>query len=189
MLGISLLNEIFMHNINLKANEILEQLRNEIKKSLKQTGNKNETKDGMDISLCIINSKTNTLQYAGANNPLYIVRDEKLETKNKKLPNQKIIVFKANRQPIGIYVKERPFINHEYQLIKTDKLYLFSDGFADQFGGERNSKYLIKNFRKLLLSIADKSMPEQKIILEKSFKEWKCEKEQVDDVLVVGIKI
>lgn len=177
MLGISLLNEILNKQV-IQAEEILNILRREMKNSLKQKGiSQDETKDGMDLALCIINTKTNELQFAGANNPLYLIR------------NNELIEFKADRQPIGIYRNEKPFTNHLFQLKKNDKLYTFSDGYIDQFGGKKGKKFMKKRFKKLLLSIKNKTMSEQKQILDTIFKNWKSNIEQIDDVLVVGVKI
>ncbi len=176
MLGISFLNEICMRKEINQANYVLNALRKEIKFSLKQNKNSNN-KDGMDIALCMINTKTNILQFSGANNPLYLFRDNKL------------IEFKADRQPIGIYLKERPFKNYKFQLEKDDKLYTFSDGYIDQFGGEKNKKFMKKRFKELLLKIQNKAMYEQKEILDNVLKNWKRKTKQIDDILIIGIKI
>jgi serine phosphatase RsbU (regulator of sigma subunit) len=177
MLGISFLNELVGRKEISKANQVLEELRKEIKNSLHQSGATDESKDGMDIALCVINTKTNLMQFSGAYNSVYLYRNNELKE------------FKADRQPIGIYRKESPFTNHVYQLEKNDVLYSFSDGYVDQFGGTKGRKFLSKRFRKLLLNIQSKDMQEQKQILEQTFMNWKGEKEQVDDVLVVGVKI
>ena len=177
MLGISLLNRITTQNMNLKASDILEQLRTEVKKMLKQSGeNQDERKDGMDIALCIIDTKTKQLQFSGAYNSLHIYR------------NNGIIVLKADRQPIGIYAKEKKFTNHEFQLQKNDILYSFSDGFADQFSAE-GKKYKIKRFRDLLSNIAENNLEKQKETLENEFITWKSTNQQMDDIVVIGIKI
>ncbi len=177
MLGISFLNEIVIKHEVQQANQVLEELRNKIKTTLDQTGKKCESKDGMDIAFCGINTETYELQYAGAYTPMYIVR------------NNDLIEYKANRQPIGIYVKEKPFTNHTFQLQKGDKLYIFSDGYIDQFGGEKERKFLSNRFKKLILSVQAKNMHEQKQILEQTFIDWKGDHKQLDDVLVMGIKI
>ena len=177
MLGISFLNEIVSKLKIAKANLVLNELRNLIKTTLSQTGDDNESKDGMDIALCVIDTETNSLQYAGAYNPLYIIR------------NKELIEIKASRNPIGIYLKEKPFENNELQLQKKDMLYMFSDGFVDQFGGEKSTKFKSKKFKDLLLSISDKQLIKQKQILNNAFEEWRGNIEQVDDVLVMGIRI
>ncbi len=178
MLGIALLNEIVRRDEIVQANQILEELRKEVKNSLRQKGERGENKDGMDIALCIINTKTNMLQYAGAYNPLFIYR------------NNNIITFKANTQPIAIYIKERPFTNHEFQLKKDDIIYAFSDGYIDQFGGEYGKKFLKAKFKNLILGMPNKTMQEQKQVFESVFNKWIGTKhKQIDDILVMGIKI
>ncbi len=176
MLGISFLNEIVTRENMKKASQILDVLREEIKKSLKQTM-KSQNKDGMDIAMCILNTENKNLQFSGANNPLYLFRDDEL------------IEFKANKQPIGVYPKEKKFENYEIQLKKGDKLYIFSDGYVDQFGGEKGKKFMKKRFKNLLLKIQKENMNEQKYILESKFKDWKGNLNQIDDVLVMGVKI
>jgi serine phosphatase RsbU (regulator of sigma subunit) len=136
-----------------------------------------EVKDGMDISLCALNTKTNTLKYAGANNPLWIVR------------NGEVLETKANKQPIGKTDNPEPFNTHTIQLQKEDSLYLFTDGFADQFGGERGKKYKYRPFKQLLIEIQDKSLEEQRDTINTEFETWKGDLEQVDDVCIIGVKI
>ncbi len=179
MLGVSFLNEIVNSETELKASNILDRLRDNIIHSLHQTGKEDEAKDGMDIALCIIDRKEMRLQFAGAYNPLYLIREGKIEQ------------IKADRMPIGIYfVKQKPFKNNELEIKKDDVIYIFSDGFPDQFGGEQGKKFMSKNFKNHLLNIHDKPMKEQKEILDKEHIKWMGEKyEQTDDVLVIGLKI
>ncbi len=177
MLGMSLLNEIIGKNQNYAANKILEELRAAVKISLKQTEKQSLSKDGMDIALCVIDLKTNELQFSGAYNPLYIIRDGEL------------INIKADRQPIGTHGREHAFTNHKIQLQKNDILYSFSDGYIDQFGGKNFRKFMSKKFRKLLLDIHDKPMNKQKIILETEFDKWRGKQEQIDDIVIIGTKI
>ena len=147
-----------------------------------------DVKDGMDIALCCLrfdvqglklnDPKTAALlQYAGANNPLWIIR------------NNELIEFKANKQPVGNYFRNEPYITHEVQLQKGDAIYIFTDGYADQFGGEKGKKFMYKPFKELLLSIQTKKMEEQKEILEQHFESWKGNLEQVDDVCIIGVRI
>ncbi|KJS06493.1 MAG: hypothetical protein VR77_04945 [Flavobacteriales bacterium BRH_c54] len=144
-----------------------------------------DVRDGMDIALCSIkykveskNSQTTAiLQYAGANNPLWIVRDHEL------------IDIRPDKQPIGKHFKNSSFTPHSIELKKGDTIYIFSDGYADQFGGPKGKKFMYKPFKNLLLSIQDKDMDDQKEILEQRFNEWKGNLEQVDDVCVIGIRI
>lgn len=178
MLGFAFLNEIVNKEKELQANEILNQLRDSVKKSLHQTGKEGEAKDGMDIALCIIDPVNLKLQYAGAYNPLFLIR------------NKEFITIKADRMPIGIHIIEKEsFTNHETDIQKGDTIYIFTDGYVDQFGGPYKQKYKRTPFKELLEENQEKSMAEQKKILENSFDEWKGEFEQIDDVLVIGIKI
>ncbi|MDF1672287.1 MAG: tetratricopeptide repeat protein [Vicingaceae bacterium] len=134
-----------------------------------------EVKDGMDIALCSLQG--NTLQYAGAHNPLWIIRDaELLETK-------------ANKQPIGQFDNPEPYITHTLELQKGDSLYIFSDGYVDQFGGDKGKKLKTANFKKLLLSIQKENMQKQKELLDEAFESWRGNLEQLDDVCVIGVKI
>ncbi|TXB64799.1 tetratricopeptide repeat protein [Vicingus serpentipes] len=134
-----------------------------------------EVKDGMDIALCSL--KGNTLHYAGANNPLWIVREgELLETK-------------ANKQPIGQFDNPEPYKTHTIELQKGDSIYIFSDGYVDQFGGEKGKKFKAKAFRELLLSIQETPMEEQRTIIDNAFENWRGNLEQIDDVCVIGVRI
>ncbi len=218
MLGISYLNEIVRRKDISQASQVLDALRHQVKESLHQTDKASETKDGMDIALCVINRNTNELQYSGAYNPVYIIiedRDEKAlkerlrqfennekiriqsfipdingidETANKKKPKA-LIEFKADRQPIAIHSLEKPFTNFKIQLQKGDKLYMFSDGFADQFNGITGEKFKVKRFKGLLLRISEKSIKEQEKDFEKTFMKWKGDSEQVDDLLLLGFEL
>jgi serine phosphatase RsbU (regulator of sigma subunit) len=134
-----------------------------------------EVKDGMDIALCSL--ENNKLKYAGANNPLWIIR------------NGEIIETKANKQPIGKFDNPLTFTSHSFDLQKGDSIYIFSDGFVDQFGGEKGKKFKAKALRKLLLSIQDKEMEEQRTIIDNTFESWKGNLEQIDDVCVIGVRI
>jgi len=183
MLGVTFLNQIVKNEIG-KASNILEELRENVKFALLQANKEEQQKDGMDIALCIINEEQMTLNYAGANNPLYIVS----RTKNNE-SQKKMIALKPDRQPIGSYIKERPFKNHEIEIEKNDVIYIFSDGYQDQFGGEKGGKFMTKNFKNLLLEISDKTMQEQKQLLNQTFENWRGNIEQIDDVVVVGVKI
>jgi serine phosphatase RsbU (regulator of sigma subunit)/ligand-binding sensor domain-containing protein len=193
MLGSSFLNEIVTRRSLDSASQILNRLRSKVKKSLHQEGKEGEQKDGMDIALIIIDSETLQLQYSGAYNPLYIIRQNKaVDTNDESIDLEtrfEFIQLKADRQPIGIHLNERDFTNHEFQLQNGDNLYSFSDGYVDQFGGETGEKFKNKRFKDLLLSVQGKPMQEQKQILEHAFVRWKRDLAQIDDVLVMGIKI
>jgi len=175
MLGIAFLNEIVRKKEITTASQMLEELRHQVKITLKD----NSGKDGMDIALCIINTKTNILQFSGANNPLYITR------------NEEFVEIKATPNPIGYFYKtESSFKNNEFQLQEKDSLYMFSDGYVDQFGGEYDKKFMLTRFRELLKSIQNKSFKEQKNILNKHIENWKGKDNyQTDDILIMGIKV
>ena len=132
-------------------------------------------KDGMDIALCRING--HQLVYAGAHNPLWVIK------------NNEFIEFKANKQPIGNFEKSSPFISHEITLQSGDSFYIFSDGYIDQFGGERGKKFKAKALKELLLKITGESMLVQKQTINDTFQQWKGQHEQVDDVCVIGVKV
>jgi len=138
-----------------------------------------EVKDGMDIALCAWDTKTNEIEYAGANNPLWIIRKGADEIED----------YKADKQPVGKYLKHVPFTNHKFKLEAGDTIYLFSDGFADQFGGEMGKKFRSLHFKELLLSIQKKNMKEQQKAIEKSFFGWKGKLDQLDDICVIGFRV
>ncbi len=180
MLGIAFLNEIIELEINnITPDEILNKLREKVKTTLKQSGKISETKDGMDMAVCILDQNTLQLQYSGANIPLYIIKKDTNELNE----------IKPTRQPVGIYPLEKSFINNSVQLEKGDIIYLFSDGFADQFGGPKGKKFKYKPFKQMLLENANKPMTEQKIIINNEFDTWKKDTQQTDDVLVIGVKV
>lgn len=177
ILGISFLNEIVSKCIP-KANVILNRLRENIMKTLHQTGETFEHKDGMDIALCIIDRESRELQFAGAFNPLYIIR------------NGELLEIRGDAMPIGIApVEEKSFTNHIINLQPSDQIYLFSDGYVDQFGGPHERKFRYKPFKDLLLKIHKKNMEQQQKLLERRLLKWKGDLEQVDDILVMGLKI
>jgi len=177
ILGISFLNEIVSRVKFDKPADILSRLRDKLKKALHQTGQENETSDGMDISLCIIDLETKELQFAGAFNDVYIVR------------NKELIKLKGNRQPIAIFLRETNFENHNFQLLENDILYLFTDGYADQFGGKKLEKFKMKKLTDLFVNMNNENLQQQKIILDTAHNEWKGTEEQIDDILVIGLKI
>ncbi len=199
MLGMSFLNEISqniqVHDTKNLAAHILEKLRQKVKTALHQSGKKGESKDGMDIALCVIDTETNSLQYSGAHNPLYLIREkggEKInfdKTKIQEIDNFELIQIKADPMPIGIHLRERDFTNRQIKLFNNDKLYIFSDGFIDQTGGEKGKKFMSKNFKNLLLEVHNKPMNVQKSLLEQKLEHWKQKDEQVDDILVIGFRI
>lgn len=185
MLGVSFLNEIVNKLDTMHANIILNELRKNVKNSLRQTGKENEAKDGMDLALCVIDYDNMKLEYAGAYNSLYLIRDNEL------------IKFQADRMPIGIYIKEKEsFTNNIVDLRKGDNFYIFSDGYVDQFGGNGGSKIMSKRFKQLLLDNHTKPASKQKAALDKFLIDWQSHLDengetyhQVDDILVIGMKI
>jgi len=182
LLGISFLNEIVQRREITEASEVLNELRRQIKNSLRQHGQPDETKDGIDMALCAIDQKNRTMQYAGAFNPLYLIREQ-----NSKA---ELIEFKADRMPLGYYHgKDRAFTNHDIKLEIGDTFYIFSDGFIDQKGGPNEKKFMRKKFKNLLLEIHDEPMYEQKNKLEKELIQWMGEHSQIDDILVLGVRV
>ncbi len=178
MLGVSLLNEIINVDKEHIASEILESLRKDIKQTLSQKGRKDETRDGMDIALCIINFDELKVQFSGAYNSLLLVR------------NSEQLIFKGDKMPIGIHVgKEKPFTNHNIKISGGDMLYLFTDGYADQFGGPEEKKFKSVTFRQLLQDIHNKPLEEQRQILDKTLEDWRGNLSQIDDILVMGIRV
>lgn len=178
MLGVSFLYEIVNKENILQPSEILNRLRNHIKTTLSQTGKFDEQKDGMDISLCVIDKQCMRLEWAGAYNPLYQIRGGELRE------------YKADKMPVAVHLNDHmSFTNHEVEIQSGDSFYMFSDGYADQFGGDEGRKFMSKKFKELLTTIYDKSMEDQREILQSAHFNWKGEHEQVDDILVVGFRI
>jgi serine phosphatase RsbU (regulator of sigma subunit)/Tfp pilus assembly protein PilF len=177
MLGISFLNDIALSEGIHSPAHILNLLRKRIITELRQTGETGGNKDGMDISICCLNLKTYELQWAGANNALNIIRNGKLEE------------TKADKQPIGYYPEMRPFTNHQLQMQKGDSIYIYSDGYADQFGGPKGKKLTYKRLEKIIIENNNLPMEEQKKLFKQQFIEWKGTFEQVDDVCLVGVRI
>ncbi len=178
MIGSSLMNQIINEKGITDPAEILNQLNDGIIDSLKQA--ENSSHDGMDVSLCAFDLKNMEVVFAGANRPLWLVRNENLEA------------FKSDKFPIGgLQIDHNgSFTNQQIKLQKNDSIYIFSDGYADQFGGMLGKKLMTKKFKEVLLSIQDKSMEEQGIYLHQFIKDWMGDAfEQVDDIMVIGIKI
>jgi serine phosphatase RsbU (regulator of sigma subunit)/HAMP domain-containing protein len=174
---------ILKHTVN-KLNElepatILNYLNNGVSETLHQGLDENTTRDGMDIALCAIDYETNELQFAGAYNPMYIIRKGEL------------IEIKADKFPIGMYVGENQkyYTNNKYSLEKGDTVYIFSDGYVDQFGGDKGKKFMAKKFRQTLLDIQHLSLAEQKHHLDNTIEKWKGAQEQVDDILIIGVRV
>jgi serine phosphatase RsbU (regulator of sigma subunit) len=172
MLGIAFLTNIIVGSKTiLTPAQILEELRKQIKKTLKGRD------DGMDMALVRINRAKNELLFAGANNPVYIVE------------NGKLTPLKPTHAPIGNYIKDLPFKDKEHTINSDTKIYMFSDGYIDQFGGENGEKFMKKRFKKLILDISEKKMDLQHEILETELNNWMKGYKQIDDITVVGIKL
>ena len=178
MLGISSLNDIMNSDTTLSASEVLGLLRERVKQSLKQTGRAGEAADGIDMALCIYDPGSSTVEFAAAYNSLLHFRGAKLTE------------YRGDRMPIGIFYVEKPhFTNHIVKLNPGDVIYLFTDGFADQFGGPDQSKYKIKKLKLFLSSIRELPMAEQRRLLEEEYQSWRGKQEQVDDITFIGVRI
>lgn len=177
--GVAFLNEIILSSHSLKADEILNELRDKVIHFLKQKGDIGEASNGMDIALCMYNEKTHVLQFAGANNVLYLVR------KSKPLE-----IYRGDRMPIGFFYQHyHPFSVKEISLAKGDTIYLFTDGYIDQFGGALGKKFRYYQFRELIQEIVLlPSMEHQSFLLKETIDKWMQGYEQTDDMLVMGIR-
>jgi tetratricopeptide (TPR) repeat protein len=178
MLGVSFLNEIVIKQGVTKPSSILNELRRNIVDALHQTGKEGEAQDGMDIAVVTIDHKTMKAEYSGAYNPLYLIR------------NKVLIEYEADRMPIGIHLKgATDFTNYEFDLQNGDSLYIFSDGYVDQFGGDKSKKFMAKRLKDLLISINNEPLPKQAKLLNSTLEKWMGNIEQIDDILVIGLKI
>ncbi|HEX8515551.1 MAG TPA: two-component regulator propeller domain-containing protein [Bacteroidia bacterium] len=178
MIGHNLLNQIIIENGIISPGEILNALHKGVQSALKQGTNVVDTSDGMDVAICSISEDNSELQYAGAYRPLFILNGIMFDR------------IEADKFPIGgsQLDAQRKYTNHTLKINKGDTFYMSSDGYADQFGGEKGKKFMVKRFNELLLSIQDKPMEEQGRILEETFSSWRGEFQQVDDILVMGIR-
>jgi PAS domain S-box-containing protein len=176
MLAIAFLNEISSNIEDPTPADILNELRHHVVHTLKQDTQKVTTMDGLDIALCIIDTDKNEIQFAGANNPLYVIH------------NKELIEYPSDKMPIGFAHEYHEFSNKIIKLVKGDTFYIFSDGYMDQFGGEKNKKFKPLRFQNLIKEIHNKPMEEQKETLYLTLEEWKGDKEQVDDIIVIGFR-
>lgn len=183
LLFISLLNETIQSDHEWKANEILQKLRTRIISLLQQKDSFGESRDGMDISLLLINKKKKKAQWAGAINPLLLV----------SAADNKLIEIKADKQPVGIYPRMENFTNHEIDIAKGDLFYLYTDGYADQFGGVRGKKFMKRQLKTILLENAQSDLSTQKNQLADQLEKWMNDHdekyEQVDDITVFGFRL
>lgn len=175
----NLLNQAITEHGLTQPAAILDEVNSGLTNTLHQTYEESSVKDGMDIALCALDFKNLKLEYAGAYNPVFIVR------------NGELLETKANKFPIGVFVGEKlkKFTNHEIEVKKGDAVYVFSDGFADQFGGPFSKKFKKREFKKMLIRIANLPMNEQLKEIEKTLDEWQGSLEQVDDIVVLGVRV
>ena len=178
MIGINALNEIVEDEEVTKVSQLLSRLDSDVYDTLKRSGDTNAINDGMDIAFCAIDLKNNILNYGGANRPMIVVRDGECTE------------YKPNKLSIsGHEVHKKQFVDHTIELKSGDTIYIFTDGYADQFGGEKQKKFMYKNLLEHIKNIQHKNMQDQKNILEAAFEKWRGDIEQVDDVLIIGVKI
>ncbi|MBS1638025.1 MAG: SpoIIE family protein phosphatase [Bacteroidetes bacterium] len=177
IVGYNLLKDILNNTSSATPAQIMDKMNDGVASTL-HVNQERQTKDGMDMTLCAINFNTLELQYAGAFNPLYIVR------------NGELMQFKSDKFPVGMHIGEKQnFNNNSIQLQKGDSIYIFSDGYADQFGGPRGKKFMAGNFRNLLTSVSTLDIEKQKTSLNQTIEEWRGQLEQVDDILIIGVRV
>jgi len=196
MLGITMFNDLIGDNCYDAPGAILDRLREKVKGMLMQEGNSDEQKDGMDLAIAVFNKTTREIHFSGANNPLYIIRKKNVPEQKDLEPYASIVngdyrlfEIKGDKQPIGTHWEEKPFRTTSVYLREDDSFYMFSDGYIDQFGGENRKKFKSMNFKKLLLSVQEEGMDSQRNTLEQTFDQWRGPHEQLDDIVVLGIKV
>ena len=179
IVGHNLLKDILKNTLSIEPSFIMDKLNDGVAHTLHtNTTSGKQTKDGMDMTLCALNYDSMELQFAGAFNPLYIVRDNQL------------IQYKVDKFPVGMFIGEKQnFTNYSIQLQKGDTIYIFSDGYADQFGGPKGKKFMAGNFRELLTEVSSLPIEKQKTKLNQTIEEWRGNLEQVDDVLIIGVRV
>jgi len=179
-IGYFQLNNIVDHDVNYTAGQILDKLHFGVRTTLKQDRIDADARDGMDIALCRINLKKKELQYAGAHRPLFLLR------------NDELIEYKGNRKAIGGIPHrkkaEKDFINHTIEIVKGDKIFIFSDGMPDQVGGGDDRKYSPQRIRDNIVNNKDFTMQQYASLFASDFKKWKGKNKQIDDVLLIGIE-
>ncbi len=178
ILGLNFLNEIVNHSGTLRANDILNKLREKTIKALGQTGQRDEAREGMEMALCVVDYKRRIIEFSGAFRPMYLMSEGELSVVN------------GDRMPIGIYEKvELPFSNKEVPFKENDMIYLFTDGYVDQIGGLERKTFKSVRFKKLLKEVSHRPMNEQKSILREEHEIWRAGQEQIDDILILGVKL
>jgi serine phosphatase RsbU (regulator of sigma subunit) len=176
MLGVTMLNEIVNGKKIIMPDKIIEELRQGVIRSLNQAVDQDTVKDGMDISVCLVDFDENTLWFSGANNPLYLVRGGEL------------LHYRADKMPVAIHYKMQAFTLHKIDLLKGDAFYIFSDGYADQFGGPKQKKFMSNQLKETLVAMAGMPMLKQGERLNEIFEEWRGDSSQVDDVTLIGVR-
>jgi tetratricopeptide (TPR) repeat protein len=192
MLGMTYLNEIINKENIVQPHEILNNLRQYVIEALHQKGQAGTLKDGMDMSICSLDTQNNQLLIAGANNPVFVVKEKSDDDVPERAivgDKEYLVEIKTDKMPVSISDRMEPFSQQKLPVNNINMIYMASDGFADQFGGANARKYLRKNLKNLLLNIHSKPFKEQAQILEKEFFSWKGEEQQIDDVLVMGFKL
>jgi serine phosphatase RsbU (regulator of sigma subunit) len=179
IVGHNILNQALNESPVVIPGTFLDKLNKGVSEALNQTSEDARLRDGMDIALCAVNYKTMELQYAGAYNPLFIIR------------NGEFIEVKADNIAIGSYIDNQHsnYTNHKIQLQKGDVIYIFTDGYIDQFGGPDGKKFKLTQFKSMISSLTNVPLQQQSMIIEKSIEQWRGELQQVDDILVIGVKI
>lgn len=204
MLGVTLLNEQFRTFGIREPGVILGHLRTKVKEILAQEGSVQDQKDGMDMAITIIDPEKKALKFAGANIPLLLVRKKDSQGDEDRRPegsedldlalslendDYELFRFKADKQPIGVHWEEEDFTTHEVKLLEGDSLYMFTDGFTDQYGGNSRKKFKSRRLKKLLLSAQGESMEKQGQIIIKAYDKWRADYEQIDDLCMIGLRI
>jgi serine phosphatase RsbU (regulator of sigma subunit) len=183
MIGNTLLNQIVIEKGNISPAKILTLLNEAVRKALKQSREGNESRDGMDLALCVIDKSENKLTFAGANRPLYYFDNSKSENTFGEI--------KPSKFPIGghDFDGKKVYTESELENIQNLNFYIFTDGYADQFGGTKGKKYMLKNLQRTFEDIQASNLSEQMVNIDDSLENWKTGFDQVDDVLVIGFKI
>lgn len=178
MIGIVFLNQIVNEMGLVQPNKILENLRDRIVNTFSHNDGVEDTNDGMDIAVVTFNMEKRSMQYSGAYNSVFLIRENEL------------IELKADRMPLGLTSNQpTPFTNHEINLTENDNIYMFSDGYSSQFGWRNNKKFQMSKFKELLLDIQNVPLEAQGLLLENAYHNWKGELDQIDDIMVIGVKM
>jgi serine phosphatase RsbU (regulator of sigma subunit) len=176
IIGHNMLNKIVREYGIVKPSEILNQLDAEVTRTLHQEDDTVKVLDGMDMTVVVYQKEKNLIEFSGAINRIYLVRNgELIETRGDRFP--------IGRSTLSV---NKEFTNHEIKVQKGDTIYMFSDGYADQFGGKKGKKFKIATMKELILNIQEKSIEEQRSVLDHTIREWRGDLEQIDDILIIG---